>query len=185
MVQSIHTTLFLTFLRIGGFTIGGGMAMVPMIEAEVVHKKHWLTHEEFLDIFAIAQATPGLFAINMASHIGYKIAGLRGAVLSTLGNILPSLVIIILVAIFFQLFDDNPWVEAAFKAIRPAVVALITLPVFSMAKSARLTRYNIWIPIVSATLIWLMGISPALIILGAGIGGFLYGYFINKRHTDK
>lgn len=179
--STINQELFMVFLRIGGFTIGGGMAMVPMMEKEIVVRKQWLTKEEFLDIMAVSQATPGIFAIDMASHIGYKISGLRGAIMAALGNIVPSLVIILLIATFFRAFKDNYWVEAIFKGIRPAVVALITLPVFSMARSAKLTRRNIWIPVLAAILIWLFGVSPMWIILSAGIGGYLYGR--RKKHV--
>jgi chromate transporter len=179
--MNINTQLFITFTKIGGFTIGGGMAMVPLMEAEIVDKQKWLTKEEFLDIMAVSQATPGIFAIDMASHIGYKVSGLKGAILSALGNILPSLVIILAIAFCFSRFKDNVYVEAVFKGIRPAVVALITLPVFSMAKSARLTRHNLWIPILSTVLIWLLGVSPVYIIAAAGIGGYMYGRHLKRR----
>lgn len=180
----MNKKLFLTFMKIGGFTIGGGMAMVPIMEAEIVTKNHWLTKEEFLDILAVSQATPGIFAVDMASHIGYKISGLKGAIISALGNIVPSLVIILLIAFFFSAFKDNVWVEAVFKGIRPAVVALIAMPVFSMAKSAKLNRYNFWIPVLSTVLIWALGVSPVWVIVYAGIGGFLYGRYL-KREKDK
>lgn len=180
----MNKKLFLTFMKIGGFTIGGGMAMVPIMEAEIVTKNHWLTKEEFLDILAVSQATPGIFAVDMASHIGYKISGLKGAIISALGNIVPSLVIILLIAFFFSAFKDNVWVEAVFKGIRPAVVALIAMPVFSMAKSAKLNRYNFWIPVLSTVLIWAFGVSPVWVIVYAGIGGFLYGRYL-KREEDK
>ena len=182
----MNKKLFLTFLKIGGFTIGGGMAMVPIMEADIVTKNKWLTKEEFLDILAVSQATPGLLAVDMASHIGYKIHGMKGAISASLGTILPSLVIILLIAFFFSTFKDNVWVEAIFKGIRPAVVALISLPVFSMAKSAKLTRSNIWIPIASTILIWALGVSPVWIIFGAGLGGFCYGrYLLRKERENK
>lgn len=177
----MNKQLFLTFMKIGGFTIGGGMAMVPVMESEIVTKNHWLTKEEFLDILAVSQATPGLLAVDMASHIGYKISGLKGAISASLGTILPSLVIILLIAFFFTAFKENPWVEAIFKGIRPAVVALITLPVFSMAKSAKITWSNVWIPFVSTVMIWAVGLSPVWIIFAAGVGGFLYGKYLKKK----
>lgn len=173
--MNTNAQLFVSFMKIGGFTIGGGMAMVPLMEAEIVDRQGWLTKEEFLDIFAVAQATPGIFAVNMASHIGYKVSGLRGGIIASLGNILPSLVIILLVAFFFRTFRDNRWVEAAFRGLRPAVVALIALPVFTMMKSARISWSNCWIPIVATALIWGLGVSPVWIILVAGLGGFVYG----------
>ena len=158
--------------------------MVPIMEAEIVSKNHWLTKEEFLDILAVSQATPGLFAVDMASHIGYKINGLKGAIAGAFGTILPSIVVILLIAFFFSAFKENVWVEAIFKGIRPAVVALIAMPVFSMAKSAKLNKNNLWIAILSAFLIWALGVSPVWIILGAGIGGFLYGRFLKENNKE-
>lgn len=180
----MNKKLFLTFMKIGGFTIGGGMAMVPIMEAEIVTKNKWLTKEEFLEILAVSQATPGIFAVDMASHIGYKVSGIKGAIISALGNILPSLVIILLIAFFFSAFKDNVWVEAIFKGIRPAVVALIALPVFSMAKSANITRKNIWIPIISTILIWALGVSPVWIIFCSGLGGYFYGKYLQKNKKE-
>ena len=169
--------LFLTFMKIGGFTLGGGPAMVPMMEQEIVNHYKWLTKEEFLDILAVSQATPGIFAVDMASHIGYKLGGIRSGIIAALGVIVPSLVIILLIAVIFSRFRDNYWVNCAFMGIRPAVVALLAVPVFSMAKSARITWTNCWIPILSTILIWLCGISPAIIILIAGLSGYLWGMY--------
>lgn len=162
-------------MKIGGFTLGGGPAMVPMMEKEVVEKHQWLTKEEFLDIYAVSQATPGIFAVDMASHIGYKIGGIKSGIWASLGVVMPSIIIILAIAIVFSQFKDNPWVEAFFKGVRPAVVALLAVPIFSMAKSAKITWRNAWIPLLSTILIWLCGISPAFIILVAGLGGYLWG----------
>ena len=163
--------LFKTFFKIGGFTLGGGAAMVPMMKREIVDKHHWLSQEEFLDIYAVSQATPGIFAADMASHIGYKYGGVKSGIVATLGVVTPSILIILFIAIVFSQFKDNPWVEAFFKGVRPAVVALLTVPIFSMARSANITWSNCWIPIVSALAIWQLGVSPALIILAAVLGG--------------
>lgn len=173
--MGIYTELFVTFSKIGGFTLGGGYAMVPLMEKEVVERKSWLNKEEFMDILAVAQATPGLFAMNMASHIGYKLRGTLGGIVSSLSVALPSIVAILLIAMFFQAFRDNIYVEKIFRGIRPAVVALIAAPCFSMARTSKLTLRNIWIPIVSALLICAFGVSPVLLILAAGIGGYIYG----------
>ncbi len=167
--------MFFTFNKIGAFTLGGGYAMVPLMQQEIVDTNHWLEQEEFIDIMAVAQATPGLFAINMASHIGYKLRGVWGGVVGTVGVALPSVVCILLIAMFFQHFKGNVYVEKIFRGIRPAVVALIAAPVFSMAKSARITRHNIWIPVVACLLIYAFGVSPIWVILAAGLGGFLWG----------
>lgn len=175
--------LYLTFMKIGGFTLGGGPAMIPVMEQEVVRHHQWISHEEFLDIVAVSQATPGILAVDMASHIGYKMGGIRSGMWAALGVVTPSLIIILLIAIIFSQFRDNRWVEAMFKGIRPAVVALLAVPVFSMARSAKITWRNCWIPILSTLLIWRCGISPALIILIAGTCGFIYGKY-KKKHPE-
>lgn len=174
----MNKTLFLTFFRIGLFTLGGGYAMIPLIEAEVVDKRKWIDKDMFLDLIAVAQSCPGVFAINLSIFIGYRLRGVRGAAVTTLGTAMPSLLIILAIAMFFQNFQDVPWVAAAFAGIRPAVVALIAVPTWNMAKSAGINLINCWIPIVSAMLIWLLGVNPIYIILAAGVGGYVYGQFI-------
>lgn len=174
-------SLFRTFFHIGLFTIGGGYAMIPLIEAEVVDKKNWIGRDDLLDLMAVAQSCPGVFAVNIAIFIGYKLHGVRGAVMSALGCIMPSFLIILTIALFFQQFQDNPWVARAFRGIRPCVVALIAVPTFKMAQTARIGWTNIWIPVVCAFLIWLFGISPIWIIAAAGLGGYLYGRFISTQ----
>jgi chromate transporter len=171
----MYTQLFTTFAKIGSFTLGGGYAMVPVMQKEIVEKKGWLASDEFMDILAVSQATPGLFAMNMASHIGYKLKGALGGIVGALAVALPSIIAILLIAMFFQAFKDNIYVEKIFMGIRPAVVALIAAPCFSMARTAKINRYNIWIPVVAALLICAFGVSPIWVILAAGIGGFIYG----------
>ena len=173
--MSIYTDIFLTFAKIGSFTLGGGYAMVQTMEKEVVDRKHWLDKEEFMDTLVVAQSTPGLFAIDMASHIGMKLKGVKGGIVGALATALPSIVAILLIAIFFQTFKDNVYVEKVFMGVRPCVVALILAPCFGMAKKAKLTKFNWWIPIVAALLIVAFGISPIWCILAAGIGGFVWG----------
>ena len=175
----IYWHLFSDFFKIGAFTLGGGYAMIPIIESEVVGKRRWLRQEEFLDIIAIAQSCPGVFAINMSVFIGYKLRKLPGALCAALGSALPSFVIILLIAMFFSRFQDNPVVESIFKGIRPAVVALIAAPTFSLAKSAKISLSTCWIPILSALAIYLMGVNPVFIIIAAGLGGYLYGKYVS------
>ena len=179
-MQNFYWESFSTFFRIGLFTIGGGYAMIPLIEEEVVNKKQWVSKDEMLDLIAIAQSCPGVFAINIATFIGYKLKKTRGAIATTIGTALPSFLIILLIAMFFHHFEDNRFVAAMFRGIRPAVVALIAVPTFNLAKRAELNKFTIWIPVVSALLIWLLGVSPIWIIIAAGIGGFLYGKFGGK-----
>lgn len=172
--------LFTIFFKIGAFTVGGGYAMIPLIEAEIVTKKGWVAKEDFLDLLAIAQSAPGVFAVNIAIFIGYRLRGVRGCLVTALGAILPSFLIILCIALFFLRFKENPTVEAIFKGIRPAVVALIAAPTFNLAKAAKINRYTIWIPIISALLIWLLGFSPIWIILLAGIGGYVWNLKIKN-----
>ncbi len=173
--MNIYWDSFKTFFHIGIFTLGGGYAMIPLIEEEVVNKKHWVTKEEMLDLIAIAQSCPGVFAINIATFIGYKLRKTRGAICTTLGTALPSFLIILAIAMFFSQFKDNKVVAAMFRGIRPAVVALIAVPTFNLGKRAKLNRYTIWIPIACALAIWALGVSPIYIIMTAAVGGYIYG----------
>ncbi|MBQ8487933.1 MAG: chromate transporter [Prevotella sp.] len=173
--------LFTTFFRIGLFTLGGGYAMIPLIEEEVVDRHKWVSKEEMLDLIAIAQSCPGVFAINISIFVGYKLRQLRGALAAAVGTALPSFLIILAIAIFFKQFEDNRVIAAMFRGIRPAVVALIAVPTFRMAQAARIGWTNCWIPVVSALAIWLLGVSPIYIILIAGVAGYVYGMFITEK----
>lgn len=183
--MNFYIKSFLIFSRIGVFTIGGGYAMVPLIEAELVDKRKWISKEDFLDLMALAQTVPGIFAVNIAIFIGYKLRKLRGALAMAIGTILPSFLIILAIALFFQQFKSYPAVESIFKGIRPAVVALIAAPTCKMAKTARINRYNIWIPVVSAGLIWLLDFSPVYVIILSGLGGFIYGRWQTKHKNQQ
>lgn len=176
--QNIYSDSFKTFFKIGLFTLGGGYAMIPIIETEVVDKKQWLSREEFLDIIALAQSCPGVLAINVSVFVGYKLRKLRGALCTCLGTALPSFLIILAIAMFFHSFEDNKVVAAIFRGIRPAVVALIAVPTFKLGRSARISWTNCWIPIAGALAIWALGVSPILIILLAAVGGYVYGKYV-------
>lgn len=169
---------FLTCCKIGLFTLGGGYAMIPAMERDFVDKNHWVDHEEFMNIMVVAQTTPGIFSIDLASHIGYKLRGLWGGIVGALGIALPSIVCILLIAMFFHAFRDNVYVDHFFRGVRPVVVALIAAPCFKMAQSAHIGWRTVWIPIVCCLLIALFNVSPILIILIAGIAGYLYGKFV-------
>lgn len=181
--MNFYLEAFSIFFKIGLFTIGGGYAMVPLIQNEVVDRKKWISKEDFIDLLAIAQSAPGVFAVNIAIFIGYKLRKKKGAVVMTLGTVLPSFLIILAIAIFFQQFKEFEIVEKIFKGIRPAVVALIAVPTFNMAKTINLNRYTIWIPIVSALLIYLLDVSPIYIIILSGTLGYLYGRYKHKKLT--
>ena len=174
-MSNIYWESFKTFFKIGIFTLGGGYAMIPLIEEEVVNKKQWVSKEEMLDLIAIAQSCPGVFAINIATFVGYKLRKTRGAIATTIGTALPSFMIILIIAMFFHQFSDNKVVAAMFRGIRPAVVALIAVPTFRLGQRAQLNKFTIWIPVACALAIWALGISPIYIILIAAIGGYIYG----------
>lgn len=178
--------LFLTFFKIGAFTFGGGWAMISIIEKDIVDRNHWLNREEFLDLLAVAQSLPGILAVNIAATVGDRIRGLKGSIMSALGTILPSFIIILTIAIFLtpDLIKNNPIASRVFMGIRPAVVALIVAPVISSAKSSNVTWRTVWIPIVVALLIWSklpVISSPILYIVIGGVAG----YFTYSRNIRK
>lgn len=166
--------MFATFFKIGAFTIGGGYAMLPLIENEVVDKKKWVDKEEYLDMLALAQSAPGPIAVNTSVFVGYKIAGIPGVFATTLGSVLPSFLIILFVAIFFRGIRDNYIIEKIFKGIRPAVVALIAAPVIGMGKNAKINRKTIIIPIITAALVAFADVTPVIIIIVAAAAGIFY-----------
>jgi chromate transporter len=127
--------LFWTYLKIGTFTLGGGYAMLPLIQHEIVEKQHLIDEKEFVNMIALAQAAPGLIAVNSAIFIGHRIAGWRGVAATVCGAVLPSIVIILLIAVFFRQLKHIAAVEAVFKGLRPAVVALIAAAVIKMARN--------------------------------------------------
>lgn len=166
---------FITCNKIGAFTLGGGYAMIPIMEREFVDKNQWMDRQEFMDIMVVAQTTPGIFAVDMASHIGYKLRGVWGGIVGAVGIALPSIIAIMIIAMFFHNIKDNPWVEKFFRGVRPAVVALIAAPCFKMAKTAGITWRTVWIPIVCCLLIALANVSPIYLIIIAGVAGWLFG----------
>ena len=188
MRSNLYLKLFISFFKIGAFTFGGGWAMIPLIEREVVDKQNWIKREDFVDALAIAQSLPGVLAVNISILIGNNLRGLKVCLMATLGTILPSFLIILAIAIWFVQTYDNPVVERIFKGIRPAVVALIVSPVFSTAKTARINIKTVIIPIIVALSIWLGGISPIWFVLLGAIGGILYCNHViasSKQKSNK
>ena len=139
--------------------------MLPLIQREVVDRRQWIDEEEFLNMIALAQAAPGLIAVNSAIFIGWRIGGWKGVCGAVLGAVLPSFLIILGIAMVFADWKELPAVEAVFKGIRPAVVALIAAPLFKLAKSAKISWLTALIPIVAALLIWLLGVNPVWVIV--------------------
>ncbi|MDR0506038.1 MAG: chromate transporter [Dysgonamonadaceae bacterium] len=172
--MNLYLQIFCTFAKIGAFTIGGGYAMIPLIQSEVVDRKKWISSGEFIDMIAISQSIPGVMAVNIAIFTGYRIKKNTGSIIASLGVILPSFLIILLLAVFFRSFQDNIYVIKMFKAIRPAVVALIAVPVFTTAKSVGINIKTVIIPVAAAFLIWYWGVSPVYIVLLAAAGGLIW-----------
>ncbi|MDO4828426.1 MAG: chromate transporter [Clostridia bacterium] len=168
--------LFFTFLKIGAFTFGGGYAMIALLETEFIDRKKWMTREEFLDMVAIAESTPGPVAINSATYIGYKVAGVTGAALATLAVSLPSFGIIYLISLFFERFLALEWVARAFRGIQVCVVYLILTAGLDMLKSLRRDALSLVIffcvlAVMTAFSIFSVGFSSIFYILISGLAG--------------
>jgi len=171
------TTIFVSFLKIGMFTFGGGYAMLPLIERELITKRKWIEQKEFLDLLTLAQSVPGPIAVNTAVFVGYKVRGLRGAAL--LGTVTPSFVIILAIAIFFAGIRQNPVVDAAFKGMRPAVVALIIGPVLTLSRGMHWTM--LVVIAASALAIWWLDWSPIWILAAAAALGIAWELTMAKK----
>ena len=165
--------LFWEFFKIGLFTFGGGYAMIPLIEKEIVNRYHWLTIKQFTDLVAISEMTPGPFAVNSATFVGYKVAKFWGAVGSTLGVILPSFLIIWAIASVFFSFQDNHIVQAAFKGLRPAVLGLIVIAALTVGKIAISDYRSVVIFISVVAGIWIFKIHPVPALIISAVTGVL------------
>lgn len=174
-MDKIYLQLFMTFLKIGAFTFGGGWAMISIIEREIVDKHHWISREEFLDLLAISQSLPGILAVNISVSIGDKLRGFKGSAVAALGTILPSFLIILAIAIFLtpDIIKNNSVVSRIFMGIRPCVVALIIAPVITSAKAAGISWKTVWIPVIVAALIY-FGWNPIVFIVLGGLCGYLW-----------
>lgn len=183
--MKIAWQLFVTFFKIGAFTLGGGYAMLSMVEKAVVDKKRWIPSDEFWDMIAIIQSLPGVFAVNTALYVGHKINGVKGAFAAMLGAIIPSITIILLLATIFKEYRELPVVERIFKGIRPCVVALILAPSLRMIKSAKVNWKTAIIPIAAIVLIWWFKVSPAIVILTAIAGSLIYALVLERKVKQK
>ena len=174
--------LFTTFLKIGLFTFGGGYAMIPLIQREVIEKNRWIKEKDFLDMLVLAQSTPGPIAVNTAVFVGYKMAGTMGAIAATLGTVLPSFTIILLIALFFVEARENRFVDAAFRAMRPAVVALIVAPLMGLVKGMK--WYLMAVAAAVAVAVWYLSISP-IYFIAAGVAVGVVIAVVNGRKGAK
>lgn len=165
--------LFFIFARIGGFTFGGGYAMLPMLQKELVENKKWTTNEELIDYYAIGQCTPGIIAVNVATFVGYKTKGVLGGIFATLGMITPSIIIVGIIAAFISGFQDYEVVQWAFAGIRAAVVALILSAMWKIAKKSLVDIFATAIFLIVASLSFFTDLSPIIFVLAAGLCGLV------------
>jgi len=172
--------IFLTFLKIGPVTFGGGYAMIPLIEREVVIKRKWINEDEVADVFAIAESVPGAIAINSATFIGYRIARTPGAIVAMAGVLIPTFLIIIGLSISYQYVNNNPIMEAAFEGIRPAIVALITFAAYKIGQTALIDKTTLVTAFITVVILYSFNIHPGLIIISGALIGILLIKIKNK-----
>ncbi|MGL5821019.1 MAG: chromate transporter [Sarcina sp.] len=183
LVTSDYGKMFISFFKIGAFTFGGGYAMIPLIEKVVVEEREWIDKEEFMEALIIAQSLPGALAVNTSIFVGYKISKIKGALVALLGTILPSISIILIIAMFLMNFRDNLYVNNALKGINSVVPILILIAVTSLSKNFSKTKKNLLVCITVLALLIFLNMSPILAILI----GILYGVFFceNKGGSKK
>ncbi len=173
--------LFLTFARIGGLTFGGGYAMLPMLQREVVERRGWATEEELMDYYAIGQCTPGVIAVNTATFIGSKQRGIPGGIAATLGVVFPSLVIISVIAAFISNFSDLAVVKDAFAGIRVCVFVLILNAVVKLGKASVKDALTLCICLAVLVASVLLDLSPIVFVLCAGVAGIVAKVLLAKE----
>lgn len=181
MKKDSYLDLFLTFARIGGFTFGGGLAMLPMLEKEVVAKKGWATQEDLLDYYAIAQCTPGIIAVNVATFVGYKRRGILGGIIATLGVVAPSIVIILIIAAFLKMFIGNEYVAYALAGIRVAVAALVLNAIWKLSKSSIKDAVGIILFLAAFIIAIIFSPSPIWFVVAAIAIGIIYSLLRSKK----
>jgi len=179
-----YVQLFTAFFKIGLFTFGGGMSMLPMLQRELVESKKWLTEEEILNYFAIGQCTPGIIAVNVATFCGYKRAGLSGAIVSTVGIVCPSWIVITLIAGSISRFSDIVWIQRAMKGVYVAVAALLARAVFTFGKKIITDFVTAGIAAGAFLAMSVWNVSGILIVLAAGIIGFCAQIIRNGKKTS-
>ncbi|MDY6011659.1 chromate transporter [Clostridium sp.] len=166
--------MFISFFKIGAFTFGGGYAMIPIIEEEVVNKRKWITKEEFMDILVVSQSFPGAMAVNCSTFVGYKIGGIIGGIMGLLGVVLPSFIIILIVAAFFMQFRNNYYVDLVFKGISAAVPILVLAGVISLSKGVEKNIRNAIIIVIALIALIIFRINPVIVIIAAAIYGAVF-----------
>jgi len=176
--------LFWTFFRIGAFTIGGGYVMVPLIQRDIVERRGWIDKDSFVDVLAVAQTAPGPLAVNTAVYVGYMLRGVWGAMASMAGCILPSVIIILVVAALFDQISSFSYVRAAFAGIRPAVVVLIVSAAINIGRPVVRSRVELALAAAAMVLVAFVRLSPALVVTAAALYGLLAPSFSGNGGSD-
>ena len=176
--------LYVAFFRTGIFTFGGGLAMMPMLQKELIEKKHWLTEEDLIDYYAIGQSTPGIIAVNVATFVGYRQAGILGGIFATLGIISPSIIIITILAGTINSVSEYPRVQAALKGINVAVAALLTTVIIKFAKKTIKNVWNVLFMLVAFVCIFFFKVPSFIIILAALAVGCLNVVRLKKKEAQ-
>lgn len=177
--------LFFVFFKIGAFTFGGGLAMLPILEKDLVDKLKWSTREELMDFYAISQSTPGIVAVNVATFIGYKRCGIIGGIIGTLGVVTPSIIIITLIALFLQNFMDISWVQKAMAGINVAVAALLTKAVWTFAQKGVKNLLGFILFIVAFLLMAFLNVNTIFIIIGSALVGIISFVLASKKEIEE
>lgn len=177
--------LYLTFLKIGSFTIGGGLAMMPMMQKELIQKRHWITDEELLDYYAVGQSTPGIVAVNVSTFVGYKQFGILGGIVATLGMVSSSIIIILILAGLINSIDEYVYVQKALAGINVAVAALLTSVIINFAKKTIKKVINAVYMIIAFVLIYFLKVHSVWIILAALIIGALLSIYRIKKSKQQ
>lgn len=177
--------IFWSFFKIGAFTFGGGWAMIPLIRKELVFKRKWMEDQEFVDILAVAQSGPGPIAINTSVIGGYKMRGLPGAIVATLGSSLPSFLVILVVAAFFLRIKNSTAVEAVFKGMRPAIFGLLTAAVWQVGKTSIKNRRDVVFALLAGFVLLAFKVNPIFVVLAAAVAGIVMGWIEKSSKTRK
>lgn len=178
-------SLFLAFLRIGAFTFGGGYAMIPLIQTEAVEKHHWIHESDILDILAIAESTPGVLAVNCATFVGYKVAGFWGSLCATVGVVLPSFFIILLISGFYLAFRSNVWVDYAFRGIKAGVCVLLLKSFLKLAKALDKKAVSYIVLLLAFAASAIFKIKAIYVIIAAALFGVIYKLLLKRGDAEE
>ena len=177
--------LFLSFMKIGAFTFGGGYAMLPIMEQEIVEKKKWICAEDVIDIVAISESTPGVLAVNFATYIGYKVGGVLGSILATLGVVLPSFTIIVLISLFLNAFQSNQLIQNFLLGIKAGVVVLLFNAVIKLSKSCKMTGLSVVIAAVSLLVSIMFDVPVMIMLLIGALIGIIFGFLKKEEKKNE